>query len=264
MATPTSREELKQYALRKLGAPVIEINVDDSQLEDALDDSLQIFSEYHFDGVQKVFYKYELTSGDLTNGYIDIANIGSTGPNDSPQVSPGSSIVSVYKVFKFDESGSGTNFFSLNYQLALNDVYGIRAPGNMSDYYITQTYLTMLSEMLSPEKAVRFSRVTNRIYIDADLDSLIGAGSFLVIEAYAELDPYTYTEIYNDILLKRYVTASFRKQWGLNLIKYQGINLPGGVQFDGQALVSQGNEEMERIEETLQDKYELPADFWVG
>ena len=103
MATPTTREELKQYALRKLGAPVIEINVDDSQLEDALDDALQIFAEYHFDGVEKVFYKYAVTASDITNGFIDVNNIGSTGPNDSPQVSPGSSIVSVYKLFQFDE-----------------------------------------------------------------------------------------------------------------------------------------------------------------
>ena len=169
MATPTTREELKQYALRKLGAPVIEINVDDAQLEDALDDSLQIFAEYHFDGVEKVFYKYAVTETDITNGFIDVNNIGSTGPNDSPQVSPGSSIVSVYKVFQFDEGGAGTNMFSVNYQLALSDVYGIRAPGNMSQYAITQGYIQMLQDMLSPEKAVRFSRVTDRIYIDMDL-----------------------------------------------------------------------------------------------
>ena len=264
MAKPTSREELKQYALRKLGAPVIEINVDDAQLEDSLDDALQIFSEYHFDGVQKVFYKYEMTDTDLNNGFIDVNNVGATGPNDTVQPSAGSKIASVYRVFKFDESGAGTNFFSLNYQMALNDVYGVRAPGNMSEYAITQSYLTMLSDMLSPEKAIRFSRVTDRLYIDADIKDLLDSNNFLGIEAYAELDPDTFTEIYNDILLKKYVVASFRKQWGMNLIKYQGINLPGGVQFDGQALISQGNEEMERIEESLQDKYELPPDFWVG
>jgi len=264
MATPTTREELKQYALRKLGAPVIEINVDDAQLEDALDDSLQIFAEYHFDGVEKVFYKYEVTDTDISNGYIDVGNIGSTGPNDSPQVSPGSSIVSVYKVFQFDEGGAGTNMFSVDYQLALSDVYGIRAPGNMSQYAITQSYIQMLKDMLSPEKSVRFSRVTNRIYLDMDWDDLLNSGDFLLIEAYASLDPATYTEIFNDILLKKYTTAAFKYQWGTNLMKYQGINLPGGVQFNGDQLMSQAKEEMERIEETLQDKYELPANFWVG
>ena len=264
MATPTTREELKQYALRKLGAPVIEINVDDAQLEEALDDSLQIFAEYHFDGVEKVFYKYAVTETDITNGFIDVNNIGSTGPNASPQVSPGSSIVSVYKVFQFDEGGAGTNMFSVNYQLALSDVYGIRAPGNMSQYAITQGYIQMLQDMLSPEKAVRFSRVTDRIYIDMDFDDLLNAGDFLLIEAYASLDPATYTDIFNDILLKKYTTAAFKYQWGTNLMKYQGINLPGGVQFNADQLMSQAKEEMERIEETLQDKYELPANFWVG
>ncbi len=264
MATPTTREELKQYALRKLGAPVIEINVDDAQLEDALDDALQIFAEYHFDGVEKVFYKYEVTDTDITNGFIDVGNIGSTGPNDSPQVSPGSNIVSVYKVFQFDAGGAGTNMFSVDYQLALSDVYGIRAPGNMSQYAITQSYIQMLKDMLSPEKSVRFSRVTNRIYIDMDFGDLLNSGDFLVIEAYASLDPATYTEIFNDILLKKYTTAAFKYQWGTNLMKYQGINLPGGVQFNGDQLMSQAKEEMERIEESLQDKYELPANFWVG
>ena len=212
MATPTSREELKQYALRKLGAPVIEINVDDSQLEDSIDDALQMFNEYHFDGVERVLFKYEVTADDITNGFIDTDSIGLTGPNDYPQVENGTKLLSVTKVFQFDEGAAGTNMFSIRYQMALQDVYGLRAMGDMTNYYITQSYI----------------------------------------------------QIYNDILLKRYVTASFRKQWGMNLIKYQGINLPGGVQFDGQALLSQGNEEMEKIEDTLQDKYELPPDFFTG
>ena len=154
--------------------------------------------------------------------------------------------------------------FSVDYQLALSDVYGIRAPGNMSQYAITQSYIQMLKDMLSPEKSVRFSRVTNSIYLDMDWDDLLNSGDFLLIEAYASLDAATYTEIFNDILLKKYTTAAFKYQWGTNLMKYQGINLPGGVQFNGDQLMSQAKEEMERIEETLQDKYELPANFWVG
>ena len=148
--------------------------------------------------------------------------------------------------------------------MALQDVYGLRAMGDMTNYYITQSYIQLLSDFLSPEKQVRFTRVTNRLYLDMNWSETLDAGDFLVIDGYASLDPDTYSEIYNDILLKRYVTASFRKQWGMNLIKYQGINLPGGVQFDGQALLSQGNEEMEKIEDTLQDKYELPPDFFTG
>ena len=264
MATPTTREELKQYALRKLGAPVIEINVDDSQLEDSIDDALQMFNEYHFDGVERVLFKYEVTADDITNGFIDTDSIGLTGPNDYPQVENGTKLLSVTKVFQFDEGAAGTNMFSIRYQMALQDVYGLRAMGDMTNYYITQSYIQLLSDFLSPEKQVRFTRVTNRLYLDMNWSETLDAGDFLVIDGYASLDPDTYSEIYNDILLKRYVTASFRKQWGMNLIKYQGLNLPGGVQFDGQALLSQGNEEMEKIEDTLQDKYELPPDFFTG
>jgi len=264
MAKPTTREELKQYALRKLGAPVIEINVDDAQLEDSLDDALQMFNEYHFDGTERALFKYEITQTDIDNGFIDTDTIGVTGPNDYPQVESSTEIISVTKVFQFDEGGAGTNMFSVRYQTALQDVYGLRSMGDMANYAITQSYISMLSDILSPEKQLRFTRVTNRLYIDMNWSETVDAGDFVLIDTYVSLDPDTYTEIYNDILLKKYVVASFRKQWGMNLIKYQGINLPGGVQFDGQALVSQGNEEMEKIEDTLQDKYELPPDIMVG
>ena len=265
MAKPTSREQLKEYALRKLGAPVIEINVDDAQLEDAIDDSLQIFTEYHFDGVERAFFKYEITDTDISNGFIDTNSIGVTqGNDDTLQVEAGSEIVSIYKIFQFDEGGAGTNMFNVNYQIALNDLYGIRAPGNMANYAITKSYLEMLQNMLDPEKAIRFSRVTNRLYVDMDWSEAVSAGDFLMIEAYVALNPDTYTEIYNDILLKKYVTASFKKQWANNLIKYQNISLPGGVQFNADQLLSEANSEMERIEETLQDRYELPPNFWVG
>ena len=220
MATPTTREELKQYALRKLGAPVIEINVDDAQLEDSLDDAIQIFNEYHFDGVERALYKHEITQTDIDNGFIDTDTLGLTGPNDYPQAESGTRIVSVTKAFQFDEGGAGTNMFSIRYQMALNDSYGLRYGGDMANYYITQSYI--------------------------------------------KLHPDNYTEIYNDILLKKYVTASFKKQWGMNLSKYQNISLPGGVQFNADQLMSSANEEMNQIEETLQDKYELPPDFFTG
>ncbi len=264
MATPTTREELKQYALRKLGAPVIEINVDDAQLEDSLDDAIQIFNEYHFDGVERALYKHAITQTDIDNGFIDTNSLGLTGPNDYPQVEDSSRIVSITKAFQFDEGGAGTNMFSVRYQMALNDSYGLRYGGDMTNYYITQSYISLLADFLDPEKQIRFNRVTNRVYLDMNWSETVSVGDFVVLDCYVSLNPDNYTEIYNDILLKRYVTASFRKQWGMNLIKYQGINLPGGVQFDGQALISQGNDEMEKIEDTLQDKYELPPDFFTG
>ena len=132
------------------------------------------------------------------------------------------------------------------------------------NYAITQSYISLVSDLLDPEKQIRFNRVTDRLYLDMNWSETVTAGDFLVVDCYVTLNPDTYTDIYNDIMLKKYVTAAFRKQWGMNLIKYQGINLPGGVQFDGQALISQGNEEMERLESELQDKYELPPDFFTG
>ena len=264
MSKPSSREELKQYALRKLGAPVIEVNVDDAQLEDSLDDAIQIFQEYHFDGTERALFKYEITADDITNGYIDTDSIGLTGPNDTPQITDGTKIATVTKIFQFDDGGAGTNMFSVRYQTALQDLYGLRSAGDMANYYITQSYISLLSDFLSPEKQIRFNRVTNRLYVDMDWAETVTAGDFVLIDCYVIVDPDAFTEAYDDILLKRYVTASFRKQWGMNLIKYQGINLPGNVQFDAQGLISQGNEEMERIEDTLQDKYELPPDFFTG
>ena len=265
MSKPTTREELKQYALRKLGAPVIEINVDDAQLEDAIDDSLQIFNEYHFDGAQRALFKYTITQDDIDNGYISTDGItAGAGPGGSVQVEGGDSIVSVNKVFQFDEGGAGTNMFSVKYQLALNDVYGLRTPGSLSQYTQTQSYIQMLTDMLDPEKQIEFSRVTNRLYLKMDWSENVSVSDTILIECYVSLDPDTYSEIYNDILLKRYVTAMFKKQWAMNLIKYQNIRLPGGVEFNADTLLSEANAEMERIEEQLQDKYELPPDIMMG
>ncbi len=264
MSTPSSREELKQYALRKLGAPVIEINVDDAQLEDALDDALQMFNEYHFDGAERALYKHEITQTDIDNGYLDTDSFGFTGPNDAIQPGDSRSIVSVTKVFQFDEGGAGSNMFSVRYQMALQDLYGLRSAGDMSNYYITQSYISLLADFLDPEKQIRFSRVTNRLYLDMNWSETVSVGDFLVIDAYVALDPDTYTEIYNDILLKKYVTASFKKQWAMNLMKYQNFNLPGGVQFNADQLFSSAENDMSNIEETLQDKYELPPDFFTG
>jgi len=265
MSKPTTREELKQYALRKLGAPVIEINVDDAQLEDAIDDSLQIFNEYHFDGAQRALFKYTITQDDIDNGYISTDGItAGAGPGGSVQVEGGDSIVSVNKVFQFDEGGAGTNMFSVKYQLALNDVYGFRNPGSLSQYTQTQSYIQMLTDFLDPEKQIRFNRVTNRVYLDMNWSESLSVGDFIVLDCYVAVDPVVYTEAFNDILLKRYVTASFKKQWGMNLMKYQNINLPGGVQFNADQLMSMADQEMNQIEEQLQDKYELPPDFFTG
>jgi hypothetical protein len=250
MAQPATRQQLKDYALRRLGDPVIEINVDDSQVEDRLDDALQFFAEYHFDGVQKQFYKHELTADDITNEYIDMNNVDS-------------SVISVTRIF--EQGNNSVNMFDVRYQMALNDFYGVRTGmGNMAQYDITKRHLALIQQMLDPEKAVRFSRVTNKLLIDTDWSEQFTVGDFVVIEAYSILDPDTYTEIYNDRLLKEYVTSLIKRQWGMNLSKFQNITLPGGLSYNGAELYSQGQEEITKIEEEVQLKYELPPDFMVG
>jgi hypothetical protein len=188
-----------------------------------------------------------------------VVNDGAIGP----ELEAGDQIISITRIFEFSESGT-SNIFSVPYQLALNDVYGIRNPGSLTDYTMTMQHIEMIQDYLDPEKMVRFSRVTNRLYIDTNWTEDLVADNHVIIECYVALSPETYPEIYNDILLKRYVCASFKQQWGTNLSKYQNVTLPGGLSYNGTDIYSQATEEMTRIEDELQNKYELPTDFMVG
>ena len=249
MAKPSTRNQLKDYALRQLGAPVIDINVDDSQVEDCIDDALQFFAEYHFDGVEPFYPSHQITQTDIDNKYIDMDAIDEN-------------IVSVVRLFNVDTNS--INMFDVSYQLALSDFFGTFTPGSLTNYHITKTHLEMLNDILDPEKNIRFSKVTNRLYGDFDWSEDLTVGNYLVMEAYRILNAETYPEIYNDRLLKMYVTALIKRRWGNNLSKFQGVQLPGGVQFDGQRILDEANREVEKIEEEVQDKYELPPDFTVG
>jgi hypothetical protein len=264
---PDSRETLIEYCLRALGHPVIQINVDSQQCEDRLDEALQFFTERHFDGVQKTYFKYPLTQTDIDRGYVDINDIDSpTGdPNDSPT---GKDIVTVVKVFRFGPL-SGINMFDVRYQLALTDYFGINRGLNgsqqtpLAGYQTTMSYISLLEQFFSPEKSIRFSKVTSRIYIDA-ISQDITAGQYIVIEAYAMLDPEEYPKIYNDRLLKRYVTALIKKQWGANMMKYDGVQLPGGITFKGSQIYAEAVAELREIENEFYLSHELPSDFMIG
>lgn len=248
MATPTSRQSLKDFALRQLGAPVIDINVDDSQLEDRLDDALQFFYDFHTDGYEKVYLSHAVTAEDKTNGYLDISNI-----NDA--------VTQVVRIFPL--SVNTTNIFDLRYQLALNDFYGLRSGGTMTQYTITQQHISLLQQLLDPEFQFDFTRSTMRLHIHTDWDN-INVGDFIVFEAYAIIDPETFTKVYNERHLKKYVTALFKKQWGQNLSKFTGIQLPGGVEFNGNEIYSDALQEIEKLEEQMRETYEEPPNFCVG
>jgi hypothetical protein len=253
MAQPSSRQTLKDYCLRRLGHPVIKINVDDGQVEDRLDDALQFFSEYHFDGVERMYFPYPVTAQDITNKYIN-----------TDSISP--SIITITRVFPFSEMGmSATNFFSARYQMHLQDYFGLRNGSfNLSYYSIAQQYISLVQQYLEPEKAFTFSRVTNKLRLDTNWSETMLAGNFLMIEAYVVLNPNTYTEIYNDRLLKEYLTNLIKRQWGQNLIKFANVDLPGGIHFDAQKIHDDAQIQIDKIEEQVQQKYELPPDFMVG
>ena len=253
MAEPTSRQELIEYCLRRLGKPVVEINVDDDQLQDRTDDALQYFAEYHYDGVELVYLKHELTADDITNGYIDLTADGGIDASNL--------IVSVSRIFSIP--GRTINMFDIRYQLALNDLYTIGRL-DLIHYSMYQQYMNLVQDMLQPDKRIRYHTVTNRLHIDTDMDENFSAGDYIVIEAYRILDPATYTEIFKQRLLKDYLTASIKKQWGQNLIKFEGVQLPGGVSINGRALYDDAVQELEKIQEEAELRFELPPDFIVG
>ena len=270
--TPTSREQLKQYALRRLGYPVIEINIDDSQIEDRIDDALQFFAEYHFDGVERCYIKKQITQADIDNKYIDLTVATQADAENNivaaPAMDPDSkSIISVIRCFQLFSGLGGTGMFDAKYQIALNDLYGMRTntySDSMISYNFTRTHMEMLQNMLTPEKAITFSRVTNKIYIDMDWETHAPIGGYMMFEAYRILDPELYGEIYNDRLLKLYTTAKIKEQWGANLSKFSGVSLAGGITLNGSEIYNEARQEIEKLENEVQSKYEGPAQFYVG
>ena len=249
MAQPTSRQTLKDYALRRLGSPVIDINVDDSQLEDRLDDALQFFSDYHYDGAEKLFLTHAVTQDDIDNGYLDMSAVDD-------------SVISVSNVFTFSTRSS--NMFDMQYQMALNDWYGWHSGGTMTNYVLIRQNMALVQQMLDPAKSYRFTRTTMRLYLDMKWSDDLDVGDFLAVEVWAIIDPELFPKVYKDRLLKKYVTAIFKRQWGSNLSKFENIQLPGGVSFNGQQIFDQANEEVEKLEEEMQVKFEEPPGFIVG
>jgi hypothetical protein len=252
-----SREELKDYALRRLGFPVIEINVDDAQVEDRIDDALQFFSQYHYDGIEKAYLPYTITQQDIDNKYINTSSI--------PTGSTGAEIMSIQKVFVVDQAVQ-SGMFSVQYQLMLNDYFNgfLTGSSNLNYYETTKQYLNMLQLILNPEKQVEFSKVTNRIKISTDWTTTFKVGDKMLIESYVALNADTFPEIYDDRLLKKYVTALIKRQWASNLSKFSNISLPGGMKFDAALMYTEAMDEINKIEDTVQSKYELPVDFMVG
>ena len=251
MATPYSRNELKEYCLRALGHPVIEVNVEDSQVEDRIDEALQYFAKWHHDGGGKMYYTYALTAQDISRKWID------TNPIDP-------SILTINRIFHMGFNISTHNIFNIRYQLALNDFYGLRTGQTNLNYYVsTMQYIEMLQQLLDPEKQLRFNKYNNKLQIDMNWNDF-APNQYLLIEGFAVIDPAEYSEAWNDPMLKKYATALIKQQWGANLSKYEGIPLPGNITFNGARIYQEATEEANKIEEEVLLKYQEPPDFITG
>ena len=283
MSTPSSRSEFKQYCLRQLGAPVLEINLADEQCEDLIDDGVQFFQERHFDGVARMFLKYKITEQDIKRGEASkkggkdstgivtttasatIAGVATTFDwyENSNYIQVPPSVIGVFKVFHFDGSNTITNnMFSVKYQLFLNDIYYWGSTEILS-YAMVKTFLEDIQFALTTEKQIRFNKREDRLYLDIDWSS-VTKGDFLVMECFRVLDPNDYTRVWNDSFLKPYVTALMKRQWGQNLLKFQGVKLPGGVVLNGRQIYDDGEKDLERIREMMSSTYELPPLDMIG
>ena len=244
----TTRQNLIDYCLRRLGAPVTEINVDDDQVSDRIDDAIEFFQEYHFDGVEKVFLKHTITQTDIDNEYIAV-------------VDPVISVLRILPIPNFNAFQTG--FFNEEYQLRLQDLENFRA-STMIDWAMSQVNFSLVEHLFSVQPTLLFNRKQNKVYLETDWANKFDVGTIVIIEAYRALDPATYSEVYNDMFLKKYATALIKQQWGSNLKKFTGVTLPGGVTLDGQTIFSEAMEEITKIEDEMSLKYELPPDGFIG
>lgn len=249
MAVPNSRTTLIDYCLRALGAPVIEINVDDDQLSDRVDEALQFYQHYHADAIEKVFLKHEVTQTDIDNGYLTLNPL----------------VTEVIRVFPIRDTISSNNLFDIKYQMHLNDMFSLGYMGSLLEYSMAQEYLQTLDILIdSDSKFVQFDKHRNRLEIYMKWGDEVAVGNYLVVEAYRIIDPDTFTEVYNDYYLKKYLTALIKRQWGANLLKFEGMQMPGGVTFNGRQLFDDANEELQRLEEEVRLNWEEPVDFYTG
>jgi hypothetical protein len=246
MAKPNSRQTLIDYALRAIGAPVIEINVDEDQVEDRVDEAMQFYQEYHSDSIVRNYRKHLVTAEDVTNGYVTVPD----------------SMIFVNNIFPIGASTSQSGMFSVDYQMHFNDMYNLRNPGGLIDYEMTKQYMAMIDlKVNGMSQRSSFSRHQNRLYVEGDD---LEEGIYIIVEGHEVLDPETYTDIYNDMLLKKYLVALIKRQWGANLIKFEGMQMPGGVTLNGRQIYDDAISDIEKIEETMQLTYEAPTDFFVG
>jgi len=285
MAKPSTRQGLIDYCLRQLGAPVLEINVDDEQIDDLVDDAIQFFNERHFDGVERMYLKYKLTQDDIDRGTANnktdsdntvgivtttgtstnVSGLGTVTSNfyeTSNFIQVPDSVTGIERIFKFDSSSISGGMFSIKYQLFLNDLYSFSSV-QLMQYSMTKTYLEDIEFLLTTDKQIRFNKRQGRLYLDIDWRSE-NEDTFFVIDCYRALDPATFTQAFNDSFLKKYLTILIKRQWGLNMMKFTGTKLPGGIELNGRQYYEDAERELEDIKQRMTSEYELPPLDLIG
>lgn len=243
---PKSREEFKENCLRRLGKPVVEINVDEDQVSDRIDEALAYFWDYHFDGSDKVYYKHLLTPGDIENRYIVLPD----------------NIIGAVSIFDIGAAIGTNNLFNIRYQIALNDLYTLTSV-SMIPYYMAMSHIQFLEQMLVGKQPIRYNRYNNKLYLDMDWDR-IGYDRYMIVEAYQVLDPEIFTKAWNDRWLLRYAATLIKQQWGQNLKKFEGMKMPGGLSFNGQKIFDEATAERDALEKEMIYTYSLPATDMIG
>lgn len=244
--TPSSRKTLKEYALRQLGSPVIQVNVPDIQLEDLLDDCIQFFQKWHFDGTERVYYSYQLTQDDIDNKYIDLP----------------ATIQSVSRIFPLT-TGTRGNIFDIRYQLRLNDVFGLRQ-FDLQNYNIVMSYLSLIDSNLQGVQSYDFNMYASRLHIHADLQLMVSEDNWVMLEVYQAVNPETVTAAFNSDFMKKYFTLLVKKQWGNNLKKFDGVALVGGITLNGQKIFDEAMQEIKDFEDKILEEYQLPPHMIIG
>jgi len=271
MSQPSSRQGLIDYCLRKLGYPVLEINVDDDQIDDLVDDAIQFFNERHYDGAARVYLKHKLlpdekdkvrtdTTTSTANSLVGITTVTYQETNNFIQLPD--TVIGVNNVFKSDANTISSGMFNLKYQIFLNDLYYYGAL-DLLNYAMVKTYLEDLDLLLNPNAAIRFNKKNHKLYLDIDW-SQMGPNNYLIFDCYRMVNPADASSVYNDWWLKKYLTALIKRQWGQNMIKFQGVLLPGGVQLNGRQLFDDAVKEIEEAENQLKTEYELPPMDLIG
>lgn len=281
MSAPSSRQGLIDYCLRRLGYPVLEINVDDDQINDLVDDAIQYFQERHYDGAERMFLKYQVTQNDIDKGKAKIRDTPGVGIvttsntdtingisttfnfyENSNYITVPDHVIGINNIFRFSSSTIASGMFSIKYQLFLNDLYQFNSI-ELLQYAMVKRYLEDIEFLLTPEKQIRFNKKQGRLYLDMDWGAQ-PKDTFLVIDCIRALDPMDFNKVYNDWWLKKYLTSLIKKQWGQNMIKFQGVQLPGGITLNGRQLYDDAVLEIEKLEEQLHNEYELPPMDMIG